>query len=104
MVVPTREGAPFVVVESELAFELFVRALGAPSLLDRACDLLLAHPPRQRRERELRRATLFFGPLDDEPQRFPIFRRGAVVVGDDDAAKGEFGEHRATRASPRLER
>ncbi len=61
VVVPTRERTTLVVIEAELALELFVRSLGAPPLFGRADDLLLAHPARQRRERELRRSTLRIG-------------------------------------------
>src|SRR4051812_47396743 len=53
VVMPAREGAALEVVQSELALELFVRALGAPAFLDGAHDLLLRHAPRQRREDEL---------------------------------------------------
>ena len=98
VMIPARKGATFVVVEPELAFELLVGAFGAPSFLDRASDVLLAHSSRKRRERELRRPALSFGPLDDEPQRLPILGRRAVVVSDNDATEAELREHRTARA------
>src|SRR5271154_344398 len=54
VVMPAGERAAFEVVQAELSFELLVGALGAPALLHDAHDLLLGHPPRQRREDELR--------------------------------------------------
>lgn len=94
VVIPAWKGAPFVGVEPELAFELLVGAFGTPSLLDRTSDVLLAHPSRERRERELRRTTPSFGPLDDEPHGLPILGGRAVIVSHDAPAEAELREPR----------
>ena len=44
VVMPPRERAPLEVIEAQLAFELLVEALSAPSLLEDSDDLLLRHP------------------------------------------------------------
>ena len=92
MVIPAGVGAALVVIETELGLQFRVGLLGAPSLLDGARDLLLAHAPRQRRERELRRLFFVVWPLDHEPHRIAIGRGRAVVVSDDDAAEAELRE------------
>src|SRR6202022_3337496 len=55
------------VIEPELALQLFMNALRAPTLLPDAHDLLLAQATWQRREGELCRLVLAFGPLHHEP-------------------------------------
>lgn len=98
VMVPARERAAFEVVEPELALELLIRALGAPSFLDDANDLLLAHAAGHRREDELRRLILAIGPLDHEPHRLAVTGVGTVVVGDLDASEREAGGELATGA------
>src|SRR5512143_1132709 len=53
VVVPGSEPAPFEVVETQLALEIFVDALGAPPLLDGPDDALAADVRRQGDEVEL---------------------------------------------------
>src|SRR5260221_6196462 len=76
---PPFEAATFEVIESELALQLLVNALGLPTLFDRANDLLRGHAMSERREIELRRFCIVFEPFDDEPDRLPL-RDGHVVV------------------------
>ena len=101
VVMPTRERAALEVVQTELALELLVRALGAPAFLDDAHDLLLGHAPRQGREHELRGLRFALRPLDHEPHRLAVARVGAVVVSDLDGAQREArreSAHLALRA------
>ena len=78
--VPAGERATFEVVESELALQVLVHPLGAPALLEDPDDLLPAHAPRQRSEREFRGLLLAVDPLGNEPERIPIGDGDPVVV------------------------
>lgn len=60
VMMPARERADLEVIDPELTFKVLVQAFGSPALLERASDLLFAHPPRQRSESKL---LGFFSPL-----------------------------------------
>lgn len=62
VMMPAWEGAAFEVIKAEFAFQLFVRALRAPTFLDDAYDLFLGHPARQRRQP----ATVALDPTDSD--------------------------------------
>ena len=68
VMMPAREASPLEVVEAKLPLHLLVDLLGAIAFLEETDDLLLAHRTTQRRERELGRRLLSFGPLDNEPE------------------------------------
>src|SRR6185295_6149882 len=80
VVVPSRKGAAFEVVEPELAFEVFVHALRSPSFLDDANDLLVAHAMQQGGEVELGGCVFLRRPLDHQPHRLSLVDRYAVIV------------------------
>src|SRR5262245_13244917 len=82
VMVPAREGTTFEVIESELAFKVFVGALRSPALLDDTHDLLLAHAARKRSQDELCRLRLPVGPFDHEPEWLAIRRVDPVLVSD----------------------
>ena len=88
-------------VEPQLTLHLFVDALGAISFLEETHELLLAHRPRQRRQRILGGRRFAIRPFDEQPERFATFRFAAVVVCDFHAREGEA---RAELASPALHR
>src|SRR6202050_2632726 len=67
VVIPAAEGAALEVVESELAFEVFIDALGAPSFLGDPNELLATRGFAQPRERVVRRRFLVVRPFDQEP-------------------------------------
>src|SRR5260221_841701 len=72
VMMPPFEAATFEVIESELALQLLVNALGLPTLFDRANDLLLGHAMSELREIELRRFCIVFEPFDDDPDRLQL--------------------------------
>src|SRR4051812_2691266 len=82
VVMPSSERTSLEVIEPQLAFQLFIDALRAPTLLRNAHDLLLAEPTGQRRENELRRLLLAFGPFHHEPYGLVRRRLESVVAGD----------------------
>ena len=61
VVMPAWKGTSLEVVETKLALEFLVGALGAPTFLDDPDDLLFAHAPWQCGEHELRRFVLPLG-------------------------------------------
>src|SRR5580658_8484961 len=76
VVVPATEGATLEVIESELALEVFVYALGAPSFLRDSDELLAARHLFQPCERVVCRRLLAVGPLDEEPVVVAVFVAG----------------------------
>src|SRR2546421_12379974 len=62
VVVPAGEAPPFVVVESELAFQVFVDALGAIAFFDETDQLLFVGSARQRRQGVVGGLALVLGP------------------------------------------
>ena len=89
VVIPSGVRTPLEVIETQLAFYLFIHALRAPTLLGDAHDLLLAQPTRQRREGELCRLVFAFGPLHHEPYGLVRGRRDAIIAGDFDPPEAE---------------
>jgi hypothetical protein len=89
VVVPTWERASLEVVEPELALELLVRLLRPVALLDRAYDPLLAHPPGQGREGELRGPRLPLRPLHHQPDLLVLGGVNAVLLRNLHPAKAE---------------
>jgi hypothetical protein len=69
VVMPADEGAPLVVVQAQLALEVFVRALDAPATLDGPHQLLARDVRWQRGEHELGRRRFALGPFDQQPLR-----------------------------------
>src|ERR1700685_4606246 len=67
VVMPSAEGPPFVVIQSELSLEVLIHALGAPALLGDPDELFAAVRFAHPRERVVRRRVLALGPLDQEP-------------------------------------
>src|SRR6266536_776561 len=67
VVVPAREASSFEVVEAELALQILVDTLGAPSLHDEPDELSLGDGLGQRREEVVGRLLLAVAPLDEEP-------------------------------------
>ena len=80
VVMPSGERASFEVVESELALEVLIHALGAPPFLEEQHNLFLAHALGERREVKLGRLGLGVGPVSDEPLCLPGSERHAVIV------------------------
>ena len=87
--VPSGERTSLEVIETKLPFQLFIDALRVPTLPGDAHDLLLAEPTRQRREDELRRLILAFGPFHHEPYGLVRRRLEPVVAGDLDPPEAE---------------
>src|SRR6266498_3949318 len=69
VVIPAREAAALEVVETKLAFEIFVRPFNAPSLLDDANELPSRGVFGHRSQHIVRRVAFTFGPLDEQPLR-----------------------------------
>jgi hypothetical protein len=69
VMMPADETSPFVVVESQLALEFLVDALGPPALFDDAHDLLAGHAAAKARQIELGRMAVALGPFEDKPYR-----------------------------------
>src|SRR5580693_6719840 len=67
VVMPAAEGRAFVVIQSKLALEILIHALGAPAFLGDPDELLAARRFAHPRERVVRRGLLALGPLDQEP-------------------------------------
>src|SRR5580658_6282187 len=67
VVMPAAEGTAFVVIQSKLALEILIHALGAPAFLGDPDELLAARRFAHPRERVVRRGLLALGPLDQEP-------------------------------------
>jgi hypothetical protein len=86
MVVPARKAAAFIVVEAEFALQVLVDSLGPPTLHDKADELLLCHPVRQRDEEVVGRLWLAVAPLDEKPERLLLTLRHS---GRDNATQGE---------------
>ena len=80
VVVPAGIASSLVVVESEFALEVFIYALGSPSLLDRSYEALHGHLAGHRREGELRRRGFAGRPFHDEPDILALSRIHSVVV------------------------
>ena len=89
VVMPPSVRAPLEMVEPKLAFQLLIDTLRAPTLLGHAHDLLLAQATRQRREDELGRLVLAFGPLYHEPYGLMRGRFDAVFASDFDPSEAE---------------
>jgi hypothetical protein len=70
VVVPAREAAAFVVVQPELALEVFVDALGSPALHHQADELLLGSALWQGDEKVIGRFGLTVSPLNEQPEGF----------------------------------
>src|SRR6266542_3017477 len=67
VVVPAREASTFEVVEPELALQIFVDTLSAPSLHDESDELSLGDVLGQGGEEVVGRLLLAVAPLDEEP-------------------------------------
>src|SRR5271156_4156776 len=93
VVMPAAKGASLVVIEAELALEVFVDALGAPALLGDAHELLSTGRLAQPRECVVSRRLLAVRPLDQEPVE-PAIRVARVHL--------EHGEARPQRAATSL--
>ena len=89
VVVPSQKGASFEVVESELAFEIFVDAFGPPTFLDDADDLFFSHATRQRRKRKLRRFGFALRPLHEQPYGLTFRGLRSVIMCDLHASQAE---------------
>src|SRR5271169_3577235 len=63
--------APFVVIQSQLVFQLLVVALDPPADLYQPHEIIKRHVLRDVREPVLRRFTLPRRPLHQDPLRFP---------------------------------
>src|SRR5262249_17979797 len=98
VVMPSGERATLEVIESELALEVFVGALGSPALHHDADDLLLSLASREGGEHELRGSLFALGPLDHEPHRLAILGCCTSSCATLTRAKAESGVHLATRA------
>src|SRR5512132_1775601 len=89
VVMPSSVRTSLEMIETELALQLFIDALRAPTLLGDAHDLLLAQPTWQRRKDELCRFILAFGPFHHEPYGLVRRRLEAVLAGDFDPPETE---------------
>jgi hypothetical protein len=86
VVVPAWEAKAFVVVQTELALEVLVHALGSSALHDQANELSVRSELGQRDEKGMGRLLLTVPPLDEKPERF------LLALGDTsgyDATQGE---------------
>lgn len=72
VMVPAGKAATLVVIESELAFEIFVDAFGSPALHYKAYELRRRHRSRQRAKEVVSWFGFTIPPLDQEPHRFAI--------------------------------
>ena len=99
MVMPATKGAPFVVIEPELALEVFVHALGAPAFLRDAYEMLSARRPAHARERVVRRRLFVVRPLDQQPV---MACRGEILISPNDCRFGRRA--RADAAAPATRR
>jgi hypothetical protein len=91
VVMPTGKASAFEVIEAELALEVFVGTFSSPALHDDFDQLLLVPPCRQRRQEVVGWFGLAIAPLDQEPQRFALGRRRAVIVSGHDPHACEAG-------------
>lgn len=69
VVLPADVRAPLEVVQSQLALEVLVHALGAPALLDASDELFSGHRLREGREDVVLDGTIAIGLLHHEPLR-----------------------------------
>src|SRR5262245_51926320 len=78
VVVPAAEAAAFEMVETELAFEVLVDTLGAPSLFEQVDQLDEGHAPVGREVKVARRVVVV-APLADEPYAIAAAWLAAIV-------------------------
>src|SRR5207247_3239460 len=88
VMMPSRKASSFEMVEPELALEVFVHALGSPTLLDEVHEVLHRKIVRQGGEMELGGLGLVVAPLHQQPYRLTVIAIGAFI-GNDDTAHGE---------------
>src|SRR5262249_50316573 len=89
VVMPSAKAASFEVVEPKLTLEVFVDALGTPSLFGGPRQGLQGALLGQRAQRKLRWRALIRWPLDEQPERFALRNRGAVVMTWDNPTRCE---------------
>src|SRR6266568_9341656 len=87
VVVPAREASSFEVVEPELALQIFVNTLSAPSLHDEPDELSLGDALGQGREKVVGGLFLTIAPLDEEPLDVAL----GIVAGRRDSPEREAG-------------
>src|SRR5580700_2259918 len=93
VVIPAAKGATFVVVQSELALEIFIYALGSPSLLGDPYKLLSTPRLVRPGQRVVRGRLLVGRPFDQEPVEATV---GVARI------HLQHGESRAQRATTSL--
>src|SRR6266496_3691176 len=87
VVVPAREASSFEVVEPELALQIFIDTLSAPSLHDEPDELSLGDVLGQGREEVVGRLLLTVAPLDEKPLGVAL----RIDAGRRDSPKREAG-------------
>src|ERR1019366_3817595 len=100
VMVPAAEGAPLVMVQSQLALGILVHAFGAPPLLDSPNELTPGHRRGQRGCGEVSRGLLAVGPFHDPPDN--LAPRGAhqIILREHNALDGESRCKLALRSLP----
>src|ERR1700760_760388 len=102
VVMPAAEPAALEVIESELAFEILVHALGAPALLDQVHELDERHA-LVGGEMEVERLVFIVAPLTNQPPAIAATRFITVVPRREDAEEGEpCGERPRDALAPRV--